>query len=267
MQLFNSPVDTVHLVPGRKTQLSIQFVPIKMEPRYCTVVLSNVEIGEIVLSIAALVKLPYPLVPRVTLADPHTIVNEQSRTVHLKAHSGQSIREEIVVPSRNPAFERAVLEISRWGMTETELKHRTLSESLACAALTTAVSMLGLNDQLKSYTDNLTPGLSDQIAFKIEGADEFFSLPEAISVPAQQNGLAVLPVVFTAEEAGQYECHMILRSEHDVRVVVIESTVMARGRHAELKFHTTAMLPLTQDIPVVRGASRHIRTVPRPPQT
>lgn len=251
MQLFNSPVNAVRLEPGKKTQLNVQFVPIKMKPRYCIVVLSNRDIGEIVLSISATVKLPYPLVPRVNLVDPHTIVNQQTKTAHLKAHSGQTIREEIVIESKNPAFERAVLEISKWGMTETELKHRTLSESLHYAGLSTAVAMLDLNDRPKSYTDDLMPGKSDQIVFKVEGADEFFSLPEVFSLPAHQRGSAILPVAFSAEEVGQYECHVVLRSEHDVRVVILESTVMAKEGHAELEFHTTAMLPLTQEIPVV----------------
>ena len=38
---------------------------------------------------------------------------------------------------------------------------------------------------------------------------------------------------------------------YDVRVVIIESTVLPAGKHAELEFKTKALLPLTQNIPVV----------------
>ena len=61
----------------------------------------------------------------------------------------------------------------------------------------------------------------------------------------------MLPIKFLAESEGQYECRLILKSVHDVRVVMIESTVLATGRHAQLEFKTKAMLALTQDIPLV----------------
>ena len=248
MQLFNSPVRTVHLEPHQPIPITIQFVPLKMEPRHCAVVLSHHDLGEIVLSITASVKLPYPIVPQSNLLNPHTIVNKQSKTVHLKVHAGQAVEEEVVIASRNPSFEKAVLEISKWGMSPTELKHRVLSESLHYAALSTAIATLRLDKKPMTYKDSLSEE-PDCLTFKVNGNNAYFSLPSVISVP--QKGSAVLPVKFLTDEEGQYECHVVLRSEYDVRVVVIESTVMARGRHAELEFRTPALKPLLQEIPLV----------------
>ena len=56
---------------------------------------------------------------------------------------------------------------------------------------------------------------------------------------------------FCSAEEGQYECHVVLESHHDIRIVIIESTVMARGRQAQLEFDTQAMQPVIQDIPIV----------------
>ena len=250
MELFNSPASAIHLEPGQHTKIRIQFIPLRMEPRHCAIILSNSKLGEIVLSIAASVKMPYPTIPHSRLLDQYTIVNEQTKTMHLKVHAGQTVHEDLVIHSRNAAFENAILEISKWGMSNTELKRRALSNSLQFAALSTAVTTLRLDDRPKTYKDNLTEE-SGRLVFSVKTNSEYFSLPETISLPADAKGSAVLPVEFHAEEEGQYECHVVLRSEHDIRVLVIESTVMARGRHAELQFNTPAMQPLTQDIPLV----------------
>ena len=73
MQLFNPVKSMVHLQPGQPALVRIQFVPLKMEPRYCVVVLSNAGLGEVVLSIAATVKLPCPIVPHSQFSNPHTV--------------------------------------------------------------------------------------------------------------------------------------------------------------------------------------------------
>ena len=203
------------------------------------------------LSVSASVKRPYPLLPQSRYLDSHTTVNNKTKTLHLKAHAGQTIREELVIQSRNPSFESAALDISKWGMDSKELERRSLSGSLKYAALCTAVATLDLDSKNKTYWDSL-PQESDKLIFLVEGGDQYFILPKSVVVPADQNGAGILPVEFCAENEGQYECHVVLRSKYDVRILVIESTVLARGRHAQLEFHTSAMQSVTQDIPLVR---------------
>jgi hypothetical protein len=48
---------------------------------------------------------------------------------------------------------------------------------------------------------------------------------------------------------------VVLRSAHDVRVLIVESTVLVRGRGAWLEFTTAATQPLTQDIPIVNPST------------
>ena len=62
----------------------------------------------------------------------------------------------------------------------------------------------------------------DKLVFSVEGSNEYFTLPEVVAVPADPKGSSVLPVRFHTDEEGQYECHVVLRSEHDIQVVVIE---------------------------------------------
>jgi hypothetical protein len=95
----------------------------------------------------------------------------------------------------------------------------------------------------------------DKLVFRVDGTNENFKLPESISVPARKGGVMRFPVQFCAEKPGQYECHVTLTSPHDVRVFIIESTVMARGWHAQLEFTIAAMQSLTQDIPIVNPST------------
>lgn len=260
MQLFNCNLPqgqsrTLKLEPNESKLIPIQFVPLKPDPRQCFVILSDPKVGDVVFSLTSTIKHPQPILPRTKHLNPHTVVNRETRTLHLKVHAGQSIQEEIVIHSSNEAFERAILEISKWQMSAVELRRRQLTESLRYAALSTAITTLGLESKVKTYQDDQS-GESEMLHFTVQGSDqEHFTLPELVAVPAYSNGTAVLPVQFYSEVEGQYECFIMLRSNHDIRVLVIETTVLARGRHAHLEFNTHAMQPITQDIPLVNPST------------
>ena len=239
-----------------------------MEPRHCSVVLSNTTHGELVLSVAAAVKLPYALAPQSKLVHASSLVNEQTKTLHLQTYAGQKVHEELVISSHNLAFEEAVMAVARWGMSDVELKRRSVSSSLRYAALSAAIANLSLNNRPQSRKDNLSDE-SNKLVFSVEGSSCHFAVPHSISVPVPggAEGSAVLPVDFCAEKEGQYECHLVLRSEYDVRTFVVESTVMALENATELEFHTPAMQPVTQEIPVVSlcvvlSVAMHVVSVP-----
>ena len=257
MNLFHSTLSSVTLEPGQPTAIPLRFIPVRMEPRHCAVVLSNERLGELVLSVTASVRLPYPTLPRSSFHHSGTFLNEQTKTLHLQACAGEVVQEQLVIHSKNSAFEDAVLEISKWGMSNSELKRRLLSQSLNYAALTTAIANLTLVDHLATRNDNL-PEQSDCLELSVETNDPHFKCPLAVSVPAHSNGSAVLPVEFLAKEEGQYECHLVLHSQHDTRLYVIESTVMSQEKSTELEFETPAMQPLTQEIPLVSCLSHTV---------
>ena len=250
MTVFNSQADRVYLEPSLPTTLTLTFVPLKMERRHCTIVLHNDDIGDIILSIRATVQLPLPTLPQTRGTDSRFFINVETQTLHLKAYAGETINEELLVISENESLQKALLEVCRWGMSEVELKRRMLTDSMKHAALTTAMRCLELEEKTPEATDDIAEDL-DKLVFRVDGANELFKLPDTIAVPAGKGGVVGFPVQFRAEEPGQFECHVTLTSAHDVRVFIIECTVLCRGRQAKLEFTTTAMQPLTQDIPIV----------------
>ena len=250
MTVFNPQTGQVYLEPGNPATVMLTFVPLKLEPRHCAVVLRNADLGEIVISVKATVKLPFPTLPQTSGVDSRFFTNRDTQTLHLKAYAGETVKENLILSGRNASLEAAMLEICQWGMDEVELKRRMLTNSLNHAALTTAMGCLGLEKKTMSAADNIHDGL-DKLVFRVEGNSDNFELPKSIAVPAHHSDVTEFPVCFLAEEPGQYECHIVLTSTHDVRVFIIESTVMARSKCAELEFTTAAMQPLTQNIPLV----------------
>ena len=142
------------------------------------------------------------------------------------------------------------MEVCQWGMEPEERRRRILTNSLTTAALTTAKEFLQLNESATSATDSIGEHM-DKLVFNVEGSDENFELPETVCVPGRRGGVGRCPVGFVSDTPGQFECRVVLRSDREVRVFIIESTVLERGREVVLEFATTAMQPLTQDIPIV----------------
>ena len=65
------------------------------------------------------------------------------------------------------------------------------------------------------------------------------------------SGSTKFPVSFSSACEGHYKCHILMRSGHDVRHLVIEATTLSKQSRAQIEFNTHATLPLTQNIPVV----------------
>ena len=254
MRVFNPHAHQVYLEPGVPTTLTLTFVPLKMEPRHCSVLLQNEDLGEMIISVRATVKLPFPTLPKTSGNNSQFFVNSDTQTLHLKAYAGETVEEDLILSSENASLESALLEICQWEMSDVELKRRMLTDSLKYAALASAMECLGLEKKVMTATGTICEDVN-KLVFRVNGGNENFQVPESIAVPGGSGGVARLPVRFHSEEPGQYECHLILASAHDVRVFIIESTVMARGQCAELEFTTTAMQPLTQDIPLVSHSS------------
>lgn len=175
----------IFLEPGRTTSISLKFVPLKLMPKHCAIILKNKQLGDIVLSVYATVSLPNPSVPETRYLNSSTVVNTQTRTLHLKTHAGQTIEEEIIVSSNNVAFENALLEISKWNMSQLEMKQRVVSESFKYAILSTAKMVLGKDNELKNHQ---LEG-HEKIVFLIEGSDnKYFSFPTEVCLLENSKG-------------------------------------------------------------------------------
>jgi len=159
------------------------------------------------------------------------------------------VKEELIIPSANPSMETALLELSKWCMTEAEYNRRKATGLLNYAALTTAIEQLGLTNIPATFKDNKPVMTTTE--FSVEYNSDEFTIPNTLIVPTKAKGSAILPVEFKAAEPGQYECHITMRSKYDVRVYFIEATVLEKGRFATLEFDTRATEPITQKIPIV----------------
>ena len=185
INLFHCKDKYIKLVPGASNMIAVIFVPLKLNPRHCSIVLFNSELGDIVLSISALVNHPIPLLPNTLHRHHHTVVNPETRTLHLNTVANSNVIEDIVLKSLNLAFEDALLEISKWKLNEHELNHRLLTGSLRYAALSSGISHLCLDDCVNF--SNI--GSEEFIVFTVEGSDnEHFILPKEVKVPTNVKG-------------------------------------------------------------------------------
>ena len=252
MNVFHCHQQTITL-PSSDQQASLQLevTPLKMAPRQCYALLSNEKLGDIVVTASLSTSLPSPSTPLSTKLHSSTFIDKERKALHLKVLTGERVREEIIVESSNPLLEEAAMRLSQWGMDGVEQRRRVFTHSLKYASLQTAMKALQLDDTPKTHWDRLPPG-ADHIHFQVSGSSSLFSFPAELSVPGGKGGRSILPFQFFSEDEGHYRCEVVLTSRHEVRVLNVEVTVTARGRHALLELHTPALQPLTQDIPLVR---------------
>lgn len=250
LQLFRSVKNTVHLRSSESVVLDIKHVPIVFAKRYCIVTLSCGGVGETIYCIQVNTTLPRPLFPFSSLLNPKTLCNKDTKTLYLKTSAEEMVKEELVIPSCNSSLEAALLELTKWQMTEMEYNRRKATGMLNYAALVMAISQLGLTNVPMTHNDKAVPVTITEYSIECDTSSEF-SLPSSLQVSTDAKSSAVLPIEFRAKIPGQYECHITLRSKYDIRVYIIEATVLEKGRYATLEFNTRATEPITQQIPIV----------------
>ena len=250
LQLFRSVKNAVYLRSSESVVLDIKYVPIVLAKRHCIVTLSCRDVGETIYSIQVNATLPRPLFPFSSLINPRTLCSNDTKTLYLKTGAEEPIKEELIIPSCNPSMEAALLELAKWRMTETEYNRRKATGMLNYAALSMAINQLGLTNIPTTYNDKAIPVTTTEYDVEYDSATEF-TLPSSLTVSTDVKSSAILPIEFRADVPGQYECHITLRSKYDVRVYIIEATVLEKGRYATLEFDTRATEPITQRIPIV----------------
>lgn len=148
-------------------------------------VLSNLELGDVVFSVTASVNKPIPMLPESLLKHQSAMVNLETRTLHLITAPNIELLQDITLWSCNFPLENALLEISKWELNEHDLKRRLLTESLHYAALSSGVSKLHIND----FLEVCSTGSTETIVFSVEGSDDkHFTLPSQVNVPTTSAG-------------------------------------------------------------------------------
>lgn len=254
MHMFHCSQQTLVVVSGSgKTNLiKLQVTPLRFTSRQCHVLLSNPQLGDIVVTATVSVSLPSPSLPVSNRIHRSSIMDENSCALYMKVMTGERVKEEIIIESNNPLFDQAALALSKWTMSSEEMRRRELTHTLKYASLRTAMEALELGSSPKSHQQ---PVGADQVHYKVKSSCELFHVPEMISVHGGEGQRSVLPVEFLSEEEGHFPCKIVLSSQHDVRVYNVEVTVLGRGRCAVLEMRTPALQPLTQQIPLVSSNS------------
>ena len=251
MRVFHCEQKNVTLSgDGKINSVRLLVTPLKVDSRQCHVLLRNPEFGDIAVTATLSVALPSPSFPLSSKLHQSTVMDEQKRTLHLKVLSGELVREELIIESSNPLLEQAAITISKWGMSEEEKRRRELTNTMKYASLRSAIEALELDDSPKSHWNKMSTG-SDKVHYTVKSTCDLLRVPEAVSVQGKEGGRSILPMEFIAEYEGHYSCEVVLASRYDVRVYNVEVTVMGRGRCAVMEMRTSALQPLTQEIPLV----------------
>ena len=186
LNFFHCNDSVVEIDSDVSTAITIQFIPLKQMGRYCSVVLSNSEFGDLVLSICASVNQPQPTLPEIMHPNPSTVINMESRTLHLNATTNLAVKENIVIQNSNVSLEKALLEISKWGLCEDDSKNQLVMESLHYAALACGISKLHIGNCLNVSSNKF----EEAVVFTVNGSDnKHFIFPEQVSVPTSITGI------------------------------------------------------------------------------
>jgi hypothetical protein len=250
MKLFHTLKDgLVCGVEGGQT-IELEYIPLKMKPRQCCVIIHNDKYGDTVYLISTSTHLPLPLLPIPPSSLPTTYIDAVSKTIHMKMVLGDTLKEVINISSNNEAFESAITRLGEWEIPPDERKQRQLTGSLGYTSLLLAIEALNLTSTRNTYKEPLTSSESS-LHFDISCDSELLKLPDMLLVQTIDSTGARLPVEFTCDHEGHYPITVVMSSPHDVRVYQLGVTVIDKGRQAELEMKTHAMNQITQRIPLV----------------
>lgn len=249
MKLFHTHFTTIALQPNQQMDIEVEYIPLKMFPRHCSIILHNEKLGDLVFVICTTVNLPLPSLS--VSQSPNTVVDQYTKTIHMKTVLGDSIQEVININVNNESFESAVQRLGEWEMSPEERKRLLTTGSVGYVSLLGAVKALNLESKHKTHTDCLTDEDSC-LHFDVSCDSEYLKVPETVSVQANNNSTYTqLPIEFNCDMEGNYPCCIVLSSLHDIRVYLVEVLVINKGRKAELEIRTPALDKLTQRIPLV----------------
>ncbi|KAM9245460.1 cilia- and flagella-associated protein 47 [Leptosomus discolor] len=284
---FFSPVEKLFLEGRSSAGLDIHFLPFNLEKRYCTVILINELIGEVVYLIEGRGDVPLPsgLLP---MESPNVLhvsstlegPNAAEPVLYLKCGLDQILEENLRIPLINESRERALAIAAQQQMSTIEYERRKITGTLQSSSVRVATALLGLSrvERQALLKPRKFPTELKYVDYSVEvSMQEFFEVPEKFSIPVlassrvnlkvpsakdlspqktDRNDAAELPIKFIPQYAGFYHCQILLKSSCDVRVYEIECVVNTDHAEAELEFLTPAYQAVIQDIPISNMSSQ-----------
>ncbi|CAI9721780.1 ciliaflagella47-likeassociated and flagella-associated 47-like isoform X2 [Octopus vulgaris] len=247
---FHCQTQSIYLPESGKGSIEIIFLPFFMGSAHCNVTLNNSVIGDFIYEIKALSKTP--LATSLT----NFIPDREESSPYFgkrKKHVGTKERKTLV-------YWKCEVEEQ---MTELEFYRRTLTNTLESSsrAAEAYVAMTNLTENLlRSWHKE-----RKTLTFNIEYSNRNFSFPNTIhfevkesrkeNILGLQNEHFRVPVTFSAESSGHFECQILLSAKDDIRLYKLECTAYPKGSKIEIEFQTPVLQKTVQDIPVINPTS------------
>ncbi|XP_066563692.1 cilia- and flagella-associated protein 47-like [Amia ocellicauda] len=267
---FYSPVETLLLKARGYDHLEIHYLPFHLGKRYCTVLLVNDQVGELVYSVGGTAGLPLPSLLGAR-PSPYVVCISSVAPGHrpdtpvlcFKCSARSSLEEVLHVPVVNVSWERALATVAQQQMSSVEFERRKMTGTLDSSSVRAAVAARGTQAQpLKSTVQNKAVEYTVEVSMPAH-----FHIPEKIFLPisrenrvnfhlrAQQALLSdcdtvSIPLQFHPKMPGRYLCQVVIRSPRDVRVHLVECVVHGEDTDGDLEFVAPAHQSVTQDIPL-----------------
>ncbi|KAM4817939.1 cilia- and flagella-associated protein 47 [Thomomys bottae] len=278
---------SVYLEGKGSSTFELYYLPFNMHVRYCAVILSNKEIGELIYLVEGrgLIPLPSNFLPMKSLgpADYSSSADEDcadSNILYLKCKTNEVLDVNIKLPLTNEAKEKALAFAARQQMSTLEYERRAITGTLESSSVRVAIALLGLTKVECLMLFNLSKLKKPKaISYLAQlSLPEYFHVPRIIYIPqipdARANntvqsqetksitikdGSVLVPLRFAPLTFGRYPCKILLTSKYDMRLYYVEGVVNKEEAENEFMFETPAFQALTQDIPIHNTTSNEWR--------
>ncbi|GAB1302928.1 Cilia and flagella-associated protein 47 [Apodemus speciosus] len=147
---FFCTTQTLTLGPKASSSLEVYYLPFDMHVRYCAILLSNKEIGDLIYVIEGkgLIPLPSNFLPMKPPSpiDYSTSLEEykEDPVLYLRCKPHQILDMELKVPLTNEAKEKALAFAAQQQMSALEYERRAIAGTLESSTIRAAVALLGL---------------------------------------------------------------------------------------------------------------------------
>ncbi|KAB0341518.1 hypothetical protein FD754_018444, partial [Muntiacus muntjak] len=159
---FFCSTHTLHLAARGTSSLELIFLPFGMHTRYCVVILSNREIGELIyiLEGRGIIPLPSRFIPMDSStplefgSSPEEVLTKDDPVLYLKCKLQQILDVDLKLPLTNEAKEKALAFAAQQQMSKIEYERRLLTGTLESSSIRVAIALLGLTKIENNETMN-----------------------------------------------------------------------------------------------------------------
>ncbi|KAB0372094.1 hypothetical protein FD755_015886 [Muntiacus reevesi] len=149
---FFCSTHTLHLAARGTSSLELIFLPFGMHTRYCVIILSNREIGELIyiLEGRGIIPLPSRFIPMDSStplefgSSPEEVLTKDDPVLYLKCKLQQILDVDLKLPLTNEAKEKALAFAAQQQMSKIEYERRLLTGTLESSSIRVAIALLGL---------------------------------------------------------------------------------------------------------------------------